>query len=147
MKRWGVEDHRLPAFVVEGARTEHLVVLGDVRGRGTLIVECGREAHPLDWRLFDSGDAPGRIDPYEIEQCRQDIDGVDILVASATLRTDSRRPVEDQRVGHSPFMGVTLEAFEGRVPGPRPAPRIVIVGLRGPEIVDPSQILRPGSRG
>ena len=112
-----------------------------MRPRRQRIVEGGREAHALDRRLRDAGDGAGRIDPDEIEQRRQDVDGVHVLVTCAPLGPDAGRPVEDERIGHAPFVGVALESLQRRVAGPGPAPRVVVVGLGCAEVVDPSQVL------
>ena len=51
------------------------------------------------------------------------------------------RPMEDERVGHAALVGIALESLQRRVAGPGPAPRVVVVGPRSAEIVDPLEIL------
>ena len=83
----------------------------------------------------------GRIDPDEIEQCRHDVDGMHVLVACAALGADPGGPVENEWISDAAFVGIAVEALQRRVTGPGPSPRVVVVGLRRPEVVDPFEIL------
>jgi hypothetical protein len=54
------------------------------------------------------------------------------------------RPMHDAGVGHAAFVDLALPALEGRVPGHGPAPRVVVVGERAADLVDPGASLRAG---
>ena len=50
-------------------------------------------------------------------------------------------PREDERVGRPAAVGLALPAPERRVPGPRPAPGVVVVGPRAAQLVDLREVL------
>ena len=137
-----VVRHRLPAFVVEGATAEHLVVLREVGVRRCGIGDGGKEARPLDGALGDAADLPGRFDPHGFEHGRHDVDGMDVL-APEPGPTDGAAPgpMHDQRVSHPALVHLSLPAAERRVPGHRPTPRVVVVPAGPADLVDVRQRL------
>ena len=95
-------------------------------------VEGVGEARALDGLLLDAVHDFGRGDAGDLEQRGHDVDVVNELLAQAALVLDACRPRDDHvLVGAAEPGGVLLEPVEGRVEGPRPARRHVVVGEFG----------------
>ena len=74
-----------------------------------------------------------------LEDGRRDVDDVGELGAHLALGRDAVGPVHDGAVaGAAPVGGDLLGPLVGRVHGVRPADRVVVVGARGAEVVDPA---------
>ena len=82
-----------------------------------------------------------RLDSDQLEQCRHHVDRVHVLVTRLAIGSDAGGPMHDERIGDTALVRVALEALERRVAGPRPAPGVVVVGVRSTEVVDPAQVL------
>ncbi len=63
------------------------------------------------------------------------------LLAHLAARGDPRGPVHDQRCAHATEPRVALPQAQRRVPGPRPAPCVVVVRAEAAEIVDVREVL------
>src|ERR1700722_7201238 len=86
--------------------------------------------------LLDLFDLSGWIDPSDLDDRRDHIDSVSELVTYAPCqRAETGGPWHDARVGHSPPVPLALPAFERRVAGHRPTPRIVVVSERSSDLV------------
>ena len=73
----------------------------------------------------------------DVEHRRRHVDDVVELVADLALGLDPSRPVDDRPVaGPAPVRGDLLGPLVGRVHRVRPADRVVVVRLGGPEVVD-----------
>ena len=79
----GVEGDGLPPVAVDGARAQHLEVLGHVTlwGRRPVGAQEVGEAGAVDGRLAHRVDLRGRLDAGQLENGREHVDGVGELVA------------------------------------------------------------------
>ena len=136
-----VKNDRLPAVVVQGARSQHLVILRNVFAWSERIIQRRSKTHAFDRRLFHACNRIRRIDADELEERGHDVDGVHVLMSGATFGSNPSRPAEDERVRHAAFMGVALESLEGSISSPCPSPRVVVVGPGSTEIVDTLEVL------
>ena len=64
-----------------------------------------------------------------------------VLVADLPASGDPGRPGHDEGIGGTAAVDLALPAPEGRVAGPRPAPRVVVVGRRSAQVVDALEVL------
>src|SRR5262249_19235870 len=64
-----------------------------------------------------------------------------VLRAYFTLRFDTLRPVDDERIAGTAAVGLALPTAKRRVAGPRPAPGIVVTKLGAAKLVQSSQVL------
>ena len=138
---------RLPALVVDRSAPEHLEVLGGAHlGR---VVRCeGRaDAHAVHRQLLDPVDRRRRDDACGLEQRREQVDGVDVLVADLALRRDAGGPVDDERVAGAALVDLALPTAVRGVAGDGPAPRVVVVDPRAADLVDALERLGDGSVG
>src|SRR5512145_2872333 len=127
--------------------THHLEVLRGVSAGGLGVVEGAREADPLDRRLRDAPDRGGRLDPEQVEDGRDHVDDVGVLGSDLPFGLDALRPRDDERVAGATTVGLSLPATEWRVPGPRPAPGVVVEVVGSAELVDDLQAVLEGLRG
>ena len=136
--RRGVPRDGGPALVVDAAVAEHLEVLRHVAFRRVAVVEGVAHAHALVGLLVDAVDRLGLREPRGLEDGGRDVDDVMELVAQLAARLDARGPVHDRAVARpAPVRGDLLGPLVRRVHRVRPADRVVVVGLRRPELVDP----------
>jgi len=128
----GVEGNSLPAVLPDCAGAEHGVVLTLLLGRS---VGCRVEG--VTHR--DSGERVlphalihlGHLKPANLQDRRNNVHGMVILISDFAARLDAFRPRDDQRVtGAARVFGVTLEHLERRGEGSGPSGRIVLVGVR-----------------
>jgi hypothetical protein len=75
-----VARDRLPAIVVDRARAEHRVVLRRAHALGRIVVERVAHAHTLDLGLRVAIDCLGRLDTADVEDRRDEIDRVVVLI-------------------------------------------------------------------
>jgi hypothetical protein len=136
-----VEHHCLPAVVVDGPGPEHLVVLRDVAAGGGGVGERRGEAHALDRRLGHAADRARGLDADQLEQRRQHVDGVHVLVADLAGPAETGGPVDDERIGDAALVRLALPPPQRCVAGPGPRPWVVTVGARRAEVVDAAQVL------
>ncbi len=141
-----VVGHGLPAVLVEGTAPEDLVVLHEVVVGGRRVGEAVGERDPVDRGLRHATQVGGRLDPEDLEQGGQHVDGMDVLAAQGPGPVRAGRPVDDHRVGHAPFVHLALPAPERGVAGHGPAPRIVVVAERPADLVDPGHTLLDRAR-
>ena len=107
--------------------------LGSFRG-----FEGVREARALVRALLDAVDMSGLRNARHLEHGRREVDHMRELRAQATLLLDASRPVDDRPVASAaPVRRDLLRPLERRVHRPGPADRVVVVGVRGPPLVDP----------
>ena len=141
--------HRRPALVVEAAVVGELEVLHGVAVLGIGVVEAVGHADALDGCLGDAVDHRRLGHPGGLQQDRGDVDDVVELVAGLTLGGDPVGPVDDGGVaGPAPVGGDLLGPLIRGTQGMRPADRIVVVGRRPAQLVDPlAQELRGLQRG
>ena len=90
--------------------------------------------------LLHGVDESRRFDADRLEDGRHDVGDVVVLVAELALGLDPVRPVHDERVPHTAEVRVLLAQLERRVPGERPADRVVVVRTGLAELVDARQV-------
>ncbi len=78
----------------------------------------------------------GRLDAEHVEDGRDEVDRVVVLLADLALRLHAGGPRDDARIARAAVELVALPHLERRVEGHRPAVRIVVVRLRTAEIVE-----------
>ena len=78
--------------------------------------EAGREARALDRRLGDATHGSRRLDVQQLQQRRHNVDGMGVLTAQLTPGLNSRRPLNDERVGDAALVNLALPALEGVLP-------------------------------
>ena len=126
--------------MIDGVVAHHLEILRGVPRRriGVGRVEGIGEAGAFDRRLLDAVDRlSGAGMPARLEDGRHDVDHMGELVADAAHVLDVAGPGDRHALAHAAKMrGDLLEPAEGRVEGPGPAGRHVVVGLfRAPDVV------------
>ena len=131
---------RLPPVVPDRARAEHRIELRRPRGRDRSGVEAVAHADPVEVALHVPADRLRRIDAERIEDRRDEVDRVVVLVADLTARRDALRPRDDARVRRAAVELVALPHLERRVERHRPAGRVVVVGPRASELVEQGQV-------
>ena len=143
-----VLGHHLPAAVPERARAEHLVVLGRAVGGRVGVVEAVAHRLAGQRRLLVAADRVGHLDAAAVEDRRDDVGAVVVLVAHLAARLHPGRPVDHQRVADAALVGVALEHPERGRERERPAGRVVVVGVGRAELVDRRDVVldavRPG---
>ncbi len=133
-----VPRHRGPALVVDAAVAEHLEVLRLVPLGRLGVVERVQHADALDGLLLHAVHRDRLGESRRLEDRRRDVDDVVELRAHLALRLDPLRPVHDRAVARAaPVRRDLLGPLVGRVHGVRPAHRVVVVGLRPAELVEP----------
>ncbi len=85
-------------------------------------------------------DRLGRLDVERVEDRRDEVDRVVVLLADLTARLHAGRPGDDARVARAAVELVALPHLERRVERHRPAVRVVVVGLRAAELVEHRQV-------
>ncbi len=145
-----VEGHCLPPVVVNGTRSEHLEVLGDmpVTFVFTALAKCIGEACAVEMRLVDPVDLLRRADADQLEDGREDIDGVGVLAAEGAGGGGPAAcgQPDDAGVRDTAFVYLALPALERCVPRHRPSPWVVRVTERSSDLVDPSEHLADPGR-
>ena len=131
----GVIRDRFPGLVVERSAAEHLVVLSGVTIRRRGIGKSAREARSLDGSLEDAVDGVRSREPHDLENRGHEVHCVNVLSTKSWFRHLSR-PMDDQRVGDTALVHLSLPAAKRRVACDRPAPRIVVVPQRTANFVD-----------
>ena len=131
---------RLPTFVPDPPRAEHRVELRLAFRRGLGVVEAGAHADAVEVGLGVALDRLRRLDSEHVEDRRDDVDRVVILLADLTLGLDARRPRDDARVARAAVELVALPHLERRVEGHRPAVRVMVVRLGATELVEQRHI-------
>ena len=126
-----------PAVVVDAAVAEHLEVLRRPALGGAGLVERIAHAHALDRRLLDAVHVRRLGQSGGLEHRRRDVDHMVELRPHLAARGEAVRPVHDRAVARSaPVRSDLLRPLVGRVHRVRPADRVVVVGLRRPEVLD-----------
>ena len=132
---------RLPALVPDAPGAQHLVVLGLLGGGGVGGVEAVAHRHPGQRGLPVAVDDLGHLHAAAVEDRRDDVGAVVVLAADLAPGLDAGRPVDHQRVAHAALVAVALEhPVRGRE-AHRPAGRVVVVGRRGPQLVEHGQVV------
>ena len=127
-----------PAVMIDGALAEHLEVLRrPLAWRGGVVPRIDH-AHAFDRLLGDAVDHHRLRQASRFQNRRRDVDHMVELIADATGVLDARRPGHGHAVAGATEIGCDLLGpFEGRVPGPGPAHRVVGIGLVGaPGVVE-----------
>ena len=106
-------------------------------------VEGVAHRHARERILLDAAVDLRHLQPADVEDGRDDVGAVVVLVAHFAAGLDALRPRDHQRVaGASRILGVALEHLERRRRCCRPPGRIVLVGVRPAEPVDQLEVLR-----
>src|SRR5678816_4547785 len=82
-----------------------------------------------------------RLDAERVEHRGQQVDGMAVLAADLAPGLDALRPADDEWIRGAAAIGLALPAFERRVAGVCPAPRIVIEIFRAADVVDGGEVL------
>ena len=130
----------LPAVDVHGPAAPALVVLGGARVGGVGRGEHRAQRDPVEAHLLGAVQLRRRVDAEQVEQGRQHVDRVAVLVADLTAGVEPGGPRDDERVAHAALERVALEAPHGGVAGLGPAPRVVVVGAVPAELVDEGEV-------
>ena len=159
----GVRVVQLPGVVVVGAPARDRRVGGDglpalvTRSSGSRAssrtASCGLDsaepssnvsahAHSVELALRVPLDCRRRLDSEHVEDRRDDVDRVEVLVANLAAGLGSGGPGDDARVARAAVELVPLPHLERRVERHRPAGRVVVVGPRASELVDHREVLR-----
>ena len=105
---------------------------------GVGVLEGVAHAHAFVRSLLDAVHEGRLTEAGRLEDGRRDVDDVVELVPDLALGVDATRPVHDGAVaGPAPVGGHLLGPLVGRVHRVRPAHGVVVVRVRGPEVVDP----------
>ena len=137
----GYRRRGLPALVPDRPGAEHREELRLLR-RGIRIGEAGLEAEAFEWLLGVAVDDIGQFEAEAFVEGRHDVDRVVVLAADLAGGGDPGRPGDDQRVGGAALVvRVALPQLEGRIEGPGPAGRVVVVGSRAAELVEVLEVL------
>src|SRR3954453_13613367 len=104
----GVRRHRFPSLVPDRARTEHRVELGLARGRARCIVKAVAHADTVECALRVTLDRARRLDAEDVEDRRNDVDRMVVLVAQLAGRLDALRPRNDARIAGAALELVAL---------------------------------------
>ena len=137
-----VTRHRLPAFVVDGSRPEHGVVLCFTRSPCLRISEGVTHRNTLNWRLLESLDRTRRFDATTIEDRRYQIDAVMVLITHASGDLlHLLWPGNNQWIRHATLKRVTFKHLVRSVEGPGPSSRVMRIRIRTTQQVDLLQIL------
>ncbi len=132
-----------PAVVVNGPVAGDLEVLGDTAAPRLGVAERVGEAHALDRRLGGPVDRPRLGQACHVQDGRRDVDHVVELRADLAPSRDPLRPADHHAVGGAAEVGGDLLGVgERRVPGHRPADRVVREGLRAAPPVELGHDLR-----
>ena len=99
------------------------------------------QRHPVDGELGHAPQHVGGVDVEEVEQGREQVDGVGVLVTQTARIGDAGRPGDEERVAHAALERVALPPLERRVAGQRPTPRVVPAGAEPTEVVDVGQLV------
>ena len=130
--------HGRPALVIDAAITEHLEVLGLVLVGRFGIVEGVQHADALDRVLLHAIHKQWLGKSRCFENRRRNVDHMVELRADLAFGFDPLRPMNDGSVpGPAKVRRDLLGPLVGRVHGVGPADRIVVVGLRAAELVEP----------
>jgi hypothetical protein len=132
-------------LVIKGVLTHHLEILGLVRRRclGVLRVKGVGQARALDRALLDAVHGLVGRDAADLEEGGDDINDVAKLLAERALVLDMAGPGDGHALANAAELrGVLLELGKGRIKGPGPARRHVVVGLlRAPDVIPPHLFL------
>ena len=138
-----VQGDGLPAVLPDAARAEHRVVLPLLLRRRRRRVEAVAHRHARQRILLDAAVDLRHLQPADVEDRRDDVGAVVVLVAHLAAGLDALRPGDHQRIARAAgVFRVALEHLERRRGRRRPAGRIVLVGVRSAEPVDQLQVLR-----
>ena len=130
--------HGGPPLVVNAAVAEHLEVLRLMPIRRLCLVERIEHAYPFDRLLLYPVYRDRLRQPRRLEDGRRNIDDMVELPTHLALGSDSLRPVHDRPVARpAPVRGDLLGPLVRRVHGVRPPDRVMVVGLRAAELVEP----------
>src|SRR5262249_47510382 len=124
--RADVVGRRLPAVVVDRTAAEHLEVLRPTGSRRVALVEGVARRRAVDRLLRHAVDGGGGLDADGVEDGRHQVDRVAELASDLSARRHALRPVRDQRGADAAEPREALPQAERRVPGPRPAPGVVV---------------------
>ncbi len=136
-----------PAFVIERILAHHLEILGLVPRRllGVFRVKGVGETRAFDGCLLDAVHRGGCRDAGDLEDGRHHVNDVHELLAQAAGILDVAGPGNRHALADAAELGgVLLEPGEGRIEGPGPARRHVVVGLLGAPHVIPFQLFGRG---
>ncbi len=122
--------------MVDRPVTEHLEVLRVAAGLGGSVVQRVGEADSVQGRLGDAADRRGRLDAQQVQDRGHHVDDVRVLGADLAPGRDPPRPADDERVAGPAPVGLPLPPAERRVPGPGPAPRVVVEVLGPADLID-----------
>ena len=78
----------------------------------------------------------GRLEAQQVQDRGHHVDDVRVLGADLAPGRDPPRPGDDERVAGAAPVGLPLPPAERRVPGPRPAPRVVVEVPGAADLVD-----------
>ena len=111
------------------------------------VVEGVGEADAVQRRLRDAADGGRRLEPERVEDGRDHVDDVRVLLADLAAGRDAGWPVDEERVARAAAVGLALPAAERRVARPGPAPRVVVEGVGPAELVELGQAVLQRLRG
>src|SRR6185437_16258390 len=115
--------HRFPAVTPDATRAEHAVELPCPCCRSLRVVEAIAHAHAVEGALRMPLDRCGRLHPQRIEDRRDDVNGMVVLLANLATHLEAGWPRDDARVACAAVELVALPHLERRVEGHRPAVR------------------------
>ena len=133
-----VPGHRGPALVVDAAVAEHLEVLGLVPVGRVRVVEAVGHADAVQRHLLHAVDADRLGQPRHLQDRGGQVDHVMELLAQLAAGPEAVRPVGDHPVaGAAEVGGHLLGPLVRSVHRMGPADRVVVVGVRPAEVVQP----------
>src|SRR5512133_3977296 len=127
--------------MIQRAVPHHFEVLGVVSGRFTCIFKGMCKTHTFYGRLSYTLNNRQGINSKAVENCRYHIDSVGVLASNLSSGLYPSGPVDKKGVADTASVGLSFPAAEGRVPGPGPAPGIVVEGLRAPQLIQGYKVL------
>ena len=138
----GVQGRGLPAVLPQAAGAQHRVVLPLLLGRRIGLVEAVAHRHSVERVLLNAAIDLRHLQTGDVQDGRDDVGGVMVLVAHLALGLDALGPVDHQRIaGAAGVLGVALEHRERCGERRRPAGRVVVVGLRAAKGVEVLHVL------
>src|SRR3954469_10323943 len=93
-----VSRHCLPTVMPDRPRSEHRVELRLACGRRFCGVEAVTHADPVEWALRVPLDCSGRLDAKNVEDGRNQVDRMVVLVSKLAGGLDALGPGDDARV-------------------------------------------------
>src|SRR5439155_9889048 len=104
----------LPAVVPDRPGAQHRVELRRPRRRRIRLLEAGSHAHTIEATLDVALDRLWSLDAEHVEDGRDDVDRVVVLVANLALGLQTCRPRDDARIARAAVEFVALPHLERR---------------------------------